>query len=149
MGNCKALGWYLISPRGISRFLSKVFRDWGYRVFWNQSDSSESFYLKLCLGTKEEPESLHIRISNHSLSQNNSWVMFDVDLYCSYEREGATSYIKLLTKLAGELDKPLPAYLEKVRVGTMPYKRYSIEMQRQRRWARKKGRSFAGNRLYV
>ena len=149
MGRENFKRWYLTRPEAISKYLFSIFTSWGYFVCWNQSDDSESLYLKVCLGTRKEQKTLHIRISDHSVQLKNCWVKFNVDLYCGYEREGATSYIKLLTKLAGELNKPLPAYLGKVKAGTIPYKRYRIEMQCRRKWARRNGRSLAGDRLYV
>ena len=120
---------FFTRPEEISKYLSSLFRNWGYFVTYNRSDDSESLYLKVCTGTREEPKALHIRISDHSVPPNKRWIVFQADVYCSYEREGATNYVKLITKLAEELNKPLPKVLEKMKAGTPLYKRYRIEMQ--------------------
>jgi hypothetical protein len=142
-------GWYLTSPEAISRYLVSIFRNWGFPVFWNLSWDSESVYQKVCLGTREAPRALHIRISDHSVSQKNLWVAFNFDVYCGYEREGAISYIKLLSILAEKLDKPLPPVLEQLKTGTESYKNYRIEMQRRKRQTNSRCRSFESERLYV
>ena len=141
--------WYLTKPEAISRYLVSVIRNWGYQVYWNPSDDSESMYLKVWLGTQESPRIFHIRISNHSVPPKNLWVIFDIDVYCEYEREGATSYIKVLSKLAEELGKSLPPALEKVKAGTEPYKNYRIEMQRRRKLANGRRYFFNAERIYV
>lgn len=149
MGNRRIKAWYYTKPQAISKYLFTVFSKWGYYVFWNQSDDSESFYLKVNLGTKESPKPMHIRISNHSIPQNNRWVLYDVDLYCGFEREGATSYIKLLSKMANLLNKPLPHVLEHVKTGTPLYKTYRITMQNRKKLAYEKGYRFQDDRLYL
>ena len=141
--------WYLTGPQAISRYLVSVIRNWGYKVFWNLSDDSESIYLKVWLGTWESPKMFHIRISEHSIPPKNLWVVFDIDVYCEYEREGATNYIKLLSKLADELGKPLPPVLEKLKTGTEPYKNYRLEMQRRRKLANGRRQLFRAERIYV
>ena len=138
--------WYLVNSNAISCYLSRVIINWGYHVQWNPSEDSESYYINVNLGTVEEPKALHIRISDHSVSPGRKWIFFDTDLYCSYERMGATSYIKFLTKLSGELDKPMPPGLEKVKTGTEPYKKYRIKMQQR---AKKGNRFHSKDRLYV
>ena len=139
-------GWYLVSPEAISRYLYSVIKDWGYFVIWNTSDDSESCYLNANLGTMEEPKALHVRISNHTVPVKNQWIRFNVDLYCDHDREGATSYIKFLTKLSNELNRPMPASLDRVKAGTPLYKQYRIKMQHRAKYG---SRSCSGDRLYV
>ena len=141
--------WYLTRPEAISRLLVSIIRTWGYPVHWNFSDDSESVYLKVCLGTRESPKAFHIRISNHSIPPKNLWVAFQLDVYSGFEREGAVSYIKALSRLAQDLDKPLPEFLDPVRTGTEPYKRYRVEMQRRRKLARGRSCFYREERLYV
>ena len=151
--------WYLTRPGAISQYLVSVIKNWGYPVFWNRefeieqahwrSGDSESVYLKVCLGSRESPKALRIRISNHSVAPENLWVVFNFDVYCGYEREGAISYVKLLSKLAEKLDKPLPPVMEQLKTGTEPYKHYRIEMQRRKKLANGRQRFFEGERLYV
>ena len=138
--------WYLVNPKAISCYISRVIVNWGYYARWNSSDDSESYYLNVNLGTIEEPKALHIRISDHSVPPERKRIFFDMDLYCSYERSGATSYIKFLTKLSEELDKPMPPGLEKVKTGTESYKRYRIKMQQR---AKMGSRFHSEDRLYV
>ena len=137
--------WYLTRPEAISRFLHKVFTDWGYRVIWNPSDDSESQYLLLCPGTDEDLKPLNIRISNHSVSSRNIWISYDVDVYGGFEREGATSYVKLIVKLSEKMEKPLPPVMEKIGIGTDSYKRYRMEMQRRKKNVRKPGKCVSCN----
>ena len=139
-------GWYLVSPKAISQYLYSVINGWGYSVVWNTSDDSESCHLKVNLGTTEEPKALHVRISNHSVPVKNQWIMFNVDLYCGHDREGATSYIKFLTRLSSELNRPMPAGLNKVKAGTAFYKQYRLKMQQRAKYG---ARSCSGDRLYV
>ena len=144
-----ARSWYFTKPGAISRYLTSVIRNWGYPVFWNRSEDSESVYQKVCLGSRELPKALHIRISNHSVAPESLWILFNFDVYCDYEREGAISYVKLLSKLAEELGKPLPPVMEQLKTGTEPYKNYRIEMQRRKKLANDRRRFFGGERLYV
>jgi len=141
--------WYFTKPEAISRYLVSVFRSWGYPVFWNRSDDSESVYLKVYVGTLDSPKTLHIRISNHSVPQKRLWIAFNFDVYGSYEREGAMSYIRLLSKIAEDLDKPFPAALERIKTGTQSYKSYMVEMQRRRKMADGRPHFFDDQRLYV
>jgi len=141
--------WYLTRPEAISRYLFSVIKNWGVPVFWNRSGDSESVYLKVCLGNREFPKAFHVRISNHSVPPKSLWVVFDTDVYCDYEREGATSYVKLLSKLADELEKPLPPALERLKAGTEPYKHYRLEMQRRKKLANGCRGLFRTERLYV
>ena len=151
MGNelVRRRDWYFTSPEAISRYLTTVIRGWGYQAIWNRSDDSESVYIKVCLGTREAPESVHIRISNHSVPPKSLWIKFQFDVYCGHRREGATSYVKVLSKLAEMLGKPLPPYLKRTKAGTGLYKSYSIEMQRRGKLANGRRNPFPGERLYV
>jgi len=138
--------WYLVNSKAISCYLVRVLIDWGYFTRWNQSDESESCYLNVNFGTIDEPKAFHIRISDHSIPPGKKGVLFDADLYCSYERSGATSYIKFLAKLSDELNKPMPSGFEKIKTGTKPYKNYRIRMQQRA----KRGCHFhSEDRLYV
>jgi len=149
MKNQNFKSWYFIKPQAISRYLVSVIRSWGYPVFWNRSDDSESLYLKVYIGSIESPKTLHIRISDHSIPIKNLWVEFNYDVYGSFEREGAISYVKLLSKLAEDLSKPLPAALERTKAGTELYKNYRIEMQRRKKQLNGKYRFTGEDRLYV
>jgi hypothetical protein len=141
--------WYFISPRAISRYLVTVIRSWGYPVTWNRSEDSESLYLKVSLGAIEVPQSLHIRISDHTIPAKTLRVVFNADVYCSYEREGATNYIKLLAGLAEEMNKPLPPILTQIKAGTGPYKKYRIAMQHRKKTVNGRRGFSSGERLYV
>jgi len=141
--------WFLIKPQAISRFLASVIRSWGYPVSWNPSDDSESMYLKVYMDIHEPSKTLNIRISDHSIPPKTLWVVFHYDVYGSYEREGAMSYIKLLSKLAQDLDKPFPPFLERVKAGTELYKNYRIEMQRRKKRLNGKYHFTREERLYV
>jgi hypothetical protein len=149
MGMEERKSWYLTKPGAISRYLFSVFEQWGYFAWWNDSADSESAYLKVNLGTSLDVRMFHIRISDHAIPPERQRVIFDVDLYCSYEREGATSYIKLLTNLSNELRKPLPAHFQYIKPGTASYKNYRIELQRRGALGKRKPHSFAGAKLYV
>jgi hypothetical protein len=149
MKNQLAHNWYLTNPEAISRYLVSVIKTWGYLVTWNQSEDSESLYLKICLGTPEDPKALHIRISNHTIPVKTLRVVFNVDVYCGYEREGAMNYVKLLAKLAEELGQPLPPAINRVKAGTQSYKYYRIEMQRRKKMANGRRGFFTGERLYL
>jgi hypothetical protein len=141
--------WYLTQPKAISKYLASVIRNWGYPVTWNPSDDSESSYIQVYIGTPESPKVLYIRISDHSIPPKNLWVFFDVDVYCSYERENATSYMKIISNLAGVLDRQVPEVLNHVKTGTEPYKRYRLIMQKRKKTANGRSRWHTEERLYV
>jgi hypothetical protein len=141
--------WFLIKPQAISRFLGSVIRSWGYPVSWNPSDDSESMYLTVYMDIHEPSKTLIIRISDHSIPPKTLWVVYHYDVYGSYEREGAMSYVKLLSKLAEDLGKPFPPFLERVKSGTELYKNYRIEMQRRRKHLNGKYHFIREERLYV
>ena len=147
-GQC-AKNWYFIKPQAISQYLVSVIRNWGYPVFWNKSDDSESIYLKVYIDIHEPSKTLHIRVSDHSIPPKNLWVAFNYDIYGSYEREGAMSYIKLLSKLAEDMGKPLPPALKRVKAGTLLYKNYRIEMQRRKKQLNGRYHFTREERLYV
>lgn len=149
MGNQFTGGWYLTKPEAISRFLVSVIRNWNYPVFWNRSEDSESVYIHVCLGTRETPQWFRIRISEHSVPPKNVWITFNMDVYSGFEREGAISYIKLLSKLAEDLAKPFPAALEQIKIGTEAYKKYRVEMQRRGKVANARYRFSGQDRFYV
>lgn len=122
---------YLTSPTAIARYLCETIRLAGFYVRCNQSDYSESMYLNINLGTREQPVTLHVRISNHAAPKSNKAVRYDYDICGAYVRQGATTYVKVLLQLARQYGMSLPAELRRLQPGTPQYKDYAIRMQRR------------------
>ena len=141
--------WFFTKPEAISRCLSNVFYEWGFLVTWNKSFESESQYLSVCFFNEGIFRMIKIRISDHSFRTNNFHMPFDVDVYVTFERDGATSYVKLLSKLSQKLNKPLPLALEKIKSGTHEYMRYKYEMRRRRKIVGANGHFHAGDKFFV
>ncbi|MCL2196888.1 MAG: hypothetical protein FWB77_04670 [Treponema sp.] len=122
--------YFLTSPSGIASYLRRTISGFGYFVRVNQSLASESFYLNINRGTRETPNAVHVRISNHPSSRYNTDIRYDYDICANHSRRGATTYIKFLAKFAAENNKPFPAGLQPLQPGTYWYKKYSIRMQK-------------------
>ena len=122
---------YLTSPSDIARYLCRTIAGFGFFVRYNRSDASESVYLNINRGTRESPDAIHVRISNHSVSRFNAAVRFDYDICGSRSRQGATTYIKFLAAFAREHGKPLPEEIHAFQPGTREYKQYAIAMQKR------------------
>jgi len=140
--------FFKMSPADIAYYLKSVFDMWNIRVGYAcKSVKSNSWYIKLTIGTKEEPRSIHIRISDHDAAENDS--VFTYDVMCSIQRKGTAgitpvSYFKLLGKLASEFGRELPSLCRHL---SRHQKQHSIALQknrRNRRWS-----FFRGSRLYV
>lgn len=123
--------YFLTSSSGIANYLKRTILGFGYFVRVNQSLASDSFYLNINRGTKEMPDAVHVRISNHPSSKWNTDIRYDYDICANHSRQGATTYIKFLTKFAAENNKPLPAGIRALQPGSYSYKKYSIGMQKR------------------
>ena len=123
--------YYLTSTSGIANYLCRTLKSFGFFVRYNHSDASDSIYMNINLGTREAPVAVHVRISNHSVFRNNTDVQYDFDICGTHSRQGATTYIKFLSKFAAEHGKTLPLSMQALQPGTQRYKRYAIEMQKR------------------
>jgi hypothetical protein len=104
-------------------------RQWGYFCRYNKSDWSDSFYLNINLGTREQPQAIHLRIADHA--SNKASVRFAWDICGSRSRTGAVTYIKFLIRFAEQQGFPLPFEVQRLQPGTLQYKRYAVALQRQ------------------
>ena len=123
--------YYLTSTSGIANYLYRTIKNFGFFVRYNHSDVSDSVYMNINFGTRESPVAVHVRISNHPVSRYNTDVQYDYDICGTYSRQGATTYIKFLSKLAKEHNKTLPIGIQALQPGTQRYKRYAIMMQKR------------------
>ena len=122
---------YLTSTEAISRCLYQILKGYGFYVRWNKSDRSESFYLKINLVTREAPNALHIRISNHSVPRHKKSVRYDYDICASRDRAGAISYVKFLFHFAQQHGIALPRRIQALQPGTASYKNYTLALQQR------------------
>ena len=123
---------YLTRPLYIAKFLSRIIRNYGFYVRYNQSVTSESTYLKINVGSAgEPPNTVHVRVSNHQVSRNNTSTVYDYDICGTHSRDGAITYVKFLKKFADDHDKILPYWFKHYKPGTMKYKNYAIELQKR------------------
>ena len=119
---------YLKRTEEISRYLCKIIRHhWGYFCRFNKSDCSDSWYLNINLGTKENPNAIHVRIANHTALRETA--QFHYDICTSKNRNGAMNYIKFLFAFAKQQGKLLPQELKRLQPGTPCYKNYVIGLQ--------------------
>ena len=123
--------YYLTKPSHIAGYLYKTITGYDFFVRYNRSSVSESYYLNINTGTRDFPDTIHVRISNHSVSRNNKDTIFDYDICGNRSRSDATTYIKFLIKFAADHGKALPDVIEKLRPNTARYKRYAIGMQKR------------------
>ena len=104
--------FFILSPVGIACYLVRVFNTWNLPVEYScKSVLSSSRYIKLALGTTEQPKAIHIRIANHDSTRSNS--IYTYDILCSIKRNGSAgvrpiTYIRLLKILSSEFGHRLP-----------------------------------------
>ena len=121
-----------LSPIGIFGYTMKVLSTWNIRCKVIRSHGN-SWYIKLELGTFDQPISIHIRISDHDAVYDTS--LYDYDVLCWSARNGAhginpITYLRFLEILAIQLGKEVPP-LCRVLLGYR--KEHSVELQYNRR----------------
>jgi len=57
--------FYFTTTDGIGRYLNTVLKHWGYKVYFNNSEHSDSCYLKSDIGMLETNNLINVRVSNH------------------------------------------------------------------------------------
>ena len=138
--------FFLLAPSKITHYLTRVFNTWEIPVeYTGKSNTSNSWYIKLSLGTIQEPRSMHIRISDHDSTNADS--VYTYDCLGSMQRDGSggitpITYIKLLGILSQEWQLTLPPlciYLSHYE------KQHAIALQKNR----KHSPFTRGSRLYV
>jgi hypothetical protein len=124
---------YFMNTVDIANYLYKAIRDFGFYVWVNRSDCcySDSIYLKVNIGSREKPEALHIRVSNHPVPQHKTNIRYDYDICASRARKGATTYVKFIERFAQDQGKELPRYFRFIQPGTERYRDYTIRMQKR------------------
>jgi len=142
----KEQNYYLTSTYSIGRYLRSVLKNWGYYVFLNRSNKSDSCYLETDTGSMEEPNSILIRVSNHPVMNEKT---VDYDVYAGFERTGAVSYIDLIVKLAELLGHRVPSYLLRLHQGTYYYRQYRIQLRERANIAETRGYWPDSWKLYV
>ena len=143
----KDSNFYLTTTDGISRYLNTVLSGWGYHVFYNCSEQSDSCYIKSDIGFLEEHDIIHVRVSNHIIMNASTAVDFDV--YAGYIRPGAVSYVELIIKLANHLGQRIPEKINMIQPGTEYFREYKIEMQERAAMTRNKGYWPTSQRFYI
>jgi len=124
--------YYMTSPSGIANYLHRTVTDFGFFVRMNRSDISDSHYLNINTGSRESPTTIHVRISNHSVSRYNTTTYYDYDICGTRSRQGAITYIKFLAKFASQHDKPLPKGIQPLQPGTKKYRNFAISLQKKK-----------------
>jgi len=143
----KDSSFYLTTTDGIGRYLNTVLTHWGYQVYYNYSEQSDSCYIKSDIGFMEEHNLINIRVSNHPVRKNDAIV--DYDVYAGYLRPYAISYVDLIINLAALLGQKSPERINVLRPGTGSYRQYKIELQRRAAIAKAKGYWPISQRFYV
>jgi hypothetical protein len=123
-----------LSPIGILRYMMEVLNAWNIRFTVIRSHGRNSWYIKLELGTPDQPISIHIRISDHDAVYGTS--LYDFDILCWSARKGAhgirpITYLRLLEILAIQLNREIPSLCRDL----LGYrKEHSLELQYNRRY---------------
>jgi len=120
--------YFYLSAYHIVNHLRRVFAAWGYFAITDRSTKSDSRYILLFAGTKENPKNLRIRVSDHPPCEGSR---YDYDISASFRRDNCLTYVKLIVLLAKELEKPIPPIYEKL-LRREIYKQYSIALQQKR-----------------
>ena len=122
--------YFLMKPKDIADYIVHIFNYWRIPIKYIGKSPCNSWYVKLLLGTVNDPKSIHIRISDHdSISEDSR---YDYDVLCSFWRSGShgiipLTYIRLIELLAAKFGKDIP-HLCKV---LLPFrKQHSITLQR-------------------
>jgi len=139
--------FFFTTTDGISRYINKVLSYWGYKVYFNNSEQSDSCYIKSDIGFIETHNPLKIRVSNHSIQNNNTVV--DYDVYAGFLRPSAINYVELILNLAAMLGQRAPERVNVLRPGSDAYRQYIIELQKRAAIARTKGYWPKSQRFYV
>ena len=139
--------FYFTTTDGIGRYLNTVLKHWGYKVYFNNSEHSDSCYLKSDIGMLETNNLINVRVSNHPIRRND--IIVDYDVYAGYLRPSAISYVDLILNLAALLGQKAPERINVLRPGSDYYRQYKIELQRRAAIARTKGYWPKSQRFYV
>jgi hypothetical protein len=113
--------------------MMEVLNAWNIRFTVTRSDGRNSWYIKLELGTFDQPISVHIRISDYDAVYKSS--LYDFDILCWSARKGAhgiqpITYLRLLEILAIQLNREIPSLCRDL----LEYrKEHSLELQYNRR----------------
>ena len=129
---------YSYEPKRIALELVKTFNSWRWHTDCNKSDLSNSFYIKLSIGTRKKPESIHIRVADHSSRGGDS--RFNYDVISSCFRDGCITYPKLVKRLAEEFGKQLPSIFYDL-LRRENYKSYSMRLRENGKLASYRARS--------
>lgn len=101
------------------------------KVTHSQFPGSDSIYIKFNLKDRNHcTEPITIRVSNHSVPRYKENINCDYDVFASYYREDAKSYIQVLYNIATRCNKRLPQYFLFIAPGTANYKKYLFDMHR-------------------
>jgi hypothetical protein len=96
------MGDKLKDTESITQHLLMELLKMGYRVECNRSaKSADSWYIKICVGTREQPRAVHLRISDHNVvPRYMKSVRYDFDIWGSHWRRNAVTYRGFLSRFA-------------------------------------------------
>jgi len=109
--NCEAIARYIIME------LVKM----GYHVKINRSTKSEdSWYIKIYTGTRDNPGTIRVRISDHNtLFKYSAMSWYDFDISVSRYRENAITFIDFFAFFAFQQKKQIPREIAGIISATM------------------------------
>jgi len=107
----------------ITRYLIMELMKMGYRVECNRSDKSkDTWYIKICAGTWNKTNSIHLRISNHDvLPMYRQKSRFDYDISVSKCRKNSITFIEFLALFTSMQNKPIPEDIANIMSLIPPY----------------------------
>jgi hypothetical protein len=110
--------FFHLSSDGIFGYTMRVLDVWNIRRGEIRKSLGGSWYIKLELGTIEQPNSLHIRISDHDAVHKTS--KYDYDVMCAMRRDGVhginpVTYLRLLEILADRFGREIPPLCQALR----------------------------------
>jgi hypothetical protein len=117
-----------------ARYLLMELMKMGYRLESNRSaKSADSWYIKICVGTRERPKAVHLRISDHAVPPRYwATVRYDFDICGSRLRKNAITCVDFFTIFAFQYGKPLPQEVANFMPGTPGYETYVSSLRQKK-----------------
>jgi hypothetical protein len=120
---------YLLSGWAICHFLRNVFAEWGFGCFFYRSlVSRDSFYFFLFITGKGDPEVITIRFSDHEPGSTTKEHPPTIEASLSKSRRNATTYIRVLERIAQTSGREIPSYIKPF-LDRTAYRNYALRLQ--------------------
>jgi hypothetical protein len=123
----------LLSGWAICHYLRAIFSEWGFGCFFYRSLASrDSYYFLLFVIGKGGPdEVITIRFSDHEPGPTTKEHPPTIDASLSKSRRNATTYIRVLERIAQTYGHEIPAYVKPL-LDRTAYRNYALRLQQNK-----------------